>query len=115
MNESAQNLLEVWNNLVDQPVELTYRIYYDPVTGETTRTDTELFDEPHVVVDQETYNAFNSYLQIVVDGKLTARPPRGTGYAKQLSKSADGDYVTMRNRAMFPATGTDNVDKWKLE
>jgi hypothetical protein len=115
MNESAQNLLEVWNNLVDHPVELTYRIYYDPVTGETTRTDTELFDEPHIVVDKETYNAFNSYIQIVVDGQLVARPSGGTGYAKQLSKSADGDYVTMRNRAMFPAADTDNVDKWRLE
>jgi hypothetical protein len=114
MNESAQNLLEVWNNLVDHPVELTYRIYYNPVTGETTRTDTELFDEPHIVVDKETYNAFNSYVQIVVDGQLVARP-RGTSYAKQLTKSADGDYVTMRNRAMFPATDTDNVDKWKLK
>ena len=114
MNESAQNLLEVWNNLVDHPVELTYRIYYDPVTGETTRTDTELFDESHVVVDRETYNAFNSYLHIVVDGQLVTRP-HGTGYTKQLSKSVDGNYVTMRNRAMFPTTDTDNVDKWKLE
>ena len=115
MNESEQNLLEIWNTLVDQPVELTYRIYYDPVTGETTRTDTELFDEPHVVVDLATYNAYNSYTHIVVNGELVDRPT-GVNYAKQLTKTSDGDYTTMRNRAMFPVDpGTPDADNWRLE
>ena len=115
MNETEQNLLEVWNTLVDNPVKLTYRIYYNPVTGETTRTDTELFDEPHVVVDLETYNAFNSYTSIVVDGKLVPRPT-GQHYARQLTKSDNGDYATMRNRSMFPVDpATPDADKWRLE
>jgi hypothetical protein len=114
MNETEQNLLEVWNTLVDNPVQLTYRIYYDPVTGETTRTDTELFDEPHVVVDLATYNAYNSYTHVVINGELVDRP-MGTHHARQLTKAADGDYATMRNRAMFPVDPvTPNSDKWKL-
>jgi hypothetical protein len=115
MNETEQNLLEVWNNLVDRPVELTYRIYYDPVTGETTRTNTELFDEPHVVVDLETYNAYNSYTHVVVNGELVDRP-KGTSYPKQLTKTTEGDYATLRGRAMFAVDpSAPDSDKWRLE
>jgi hypothetical protein len=115
MNETEQNLLEAWNSTVDCPVELTYRIYYNPATGETTRTDTELFDEPHVVVDRETYNAFNSYMQIVVNGELVNRP-KGTSYSRTMQKSDTGEYATMRNRSMFPVDpSTPDADKWQAE
>ena len=115
MNESEQNLLTVWNTLVERPAELTYRIYYDPVTGETTRSDTELFDEPHIVVDRETYNAFNSYTHIVINGELVDRPV-GLNFSKTLKKSEHGNYATMRNRAMFPVDpATPDADRWRLE
>ena len=114
MNETEQNLLEVWQNLVDRPVELTYRIYYDPVTGETTHSGTDLVDEPHVVVDRDTYNSFNSYTHIVVNGELVARPKHSV-YARTMQKSDGEGYSTLRGRAMFPTDHGPETDSWKLK
>lgn len=119
MNETEQNLLEVWNNWVNIPVELEYRIYYNVLTGETTRTDVARievapYDEPYITVDKEIYNTFNSYTHIVVNGELVDRP-KHTAYARSMAKTDNGEYTTMRNRSMFPIDNQDTeTDRWGL-
>jgi hypothetical protein len=92
----------------------TYKIYYNE-QGLCTRSDVELFDEPHNVVDRETFNTVTPCLYCVVDGKLQLRK-REYKHRPTLVPATEGPYKTIKGTAMFLVDDsyTKEVQHWKL-
>jgi hypothetical protein len=92
----------------------TYKIYYNE-QGLCTRSDIELFDEPYIVVDQETFNNITPCLYCVVDGKLQLLKQE---YKHRLAliPAEAGKYKTIKGAAMFLVDDsyTKEVQHWKL-
>ena len=71
MNETEQNLMTAIHGIakIADPV---YKIYHD-AQGLCTRSDIELFDEPYIIVDRETFNEITPCLYRIVNGQLKLR------------------------------------------
>ena len=92
----------------------TYKIYYNE-QGLCTRSDIELFDEPYIVVDQETFNNITPCLYCVVDGKLQLLKQEHK-HRLNLIPAEAGKYKTAKGAAMFLVDDsyTKEVQHWKL-
>ena len=92
----------------------TYKIYYDE-HGLCTRSDVELFDEPYIEVDRETFNEVTPCLYCVVDGKLQLRKQEYK-HKLILIPVTDGNYKTIKGTGMFLVDDsyTKEVQHWKL-
>ena len=92
----------------------TYKIYYDE-QGLCTRSDVELFNEPYIEVDRETFNEVTPCLYCVVDGRLQLRKQE---YKHRLTliPAQEGKYKTVKGTAMFLVDDsyTKEVQHWKL-
>lgn len=115
MNETELNLLKAFEQLQTPTVNHTYRIYYSPINGLCTKQSIDLFDEPHIEVDKETYNSISILQYQVVDGKLEPRKYYFDS-TKCLTKADQGKYRTIKGHSMFLATNNYDgpVDYWKL-
>jgi hypothetical protein len=113
MTETEQNLLTAVQNCV-AIAEPVYRIYYD-TQGLCTRSDVELFDEPYIVVDRETFNTVTPCRYCVVNGKLQLREQEYQHKLK-LVPAQEGPYKTVKGTAMFlvDESYTKTVTHWKL-
>jgi hypothetical protein len=113
MTETEQNLLTAVQNYV-AIAEPVYRIYYD-TQGLCTRSDVELFDEPYIVVDRETFNTVTPCRYCVVNGKLQLREQEYQHKLK-LVPAQEGPYKTVKGAAMFlvDESYTKTVTHWKL-
>jgi hypothetical protein len=113
MTETEQNLLIAVQNCVTI-AEPVYRIYYD-AQGLCTRSDVELFDEPYIVVDRETFNTVTPCRYCVVNGKLQLREQEYQHKLK-LVPAQEGPYKTVKGAAMFLVDDsyTKEVQHWKL-
>jgi len=113
MTETEQNLLTAVQNCVTI-AEPVYRIYYD-TQGLCTKSDVAAFDEPYIVVDQETFNTVTPCLYCVVDGKLRLRVTEYQGRLN-LIQVDQGKYKTIKGAAMFLVDDsyTKAVTHWKL-
>ena len=91
-----------------------YKIYYNE-QGLCTRSDVELFDEPYIVVDRETFNEVTPCLYCVVDGKLQLRKQE-YNHRLILIPATKGKYKTAKGTAMFLVDDsyTKEVQHWKL-
>ena len=91
-----------------------YKIYYDE-HGLCTRSDVELFDEPYIEVDRETFNDVTPCLYCVVDGKLQLRTQEYK-HKLILIPAEQGPYKTVKGTAMFLVDDsyTKEVQHWKL-
>jgi hypothetical protein len=99
MNETEQNLLAAFDNYIPPKFEHTYRIYYDPRNGYCLYTSVELHDQPHIVVDKETYEL--PIMQYVVHkGELKPKPNEFI-HTKPLAYDEQGYYKTIKGAAMF--------------
>ena len=113
MTETEQNLLTAVQNCVTI-AEPVYRIYYD-AQGLCTRSDVELFDEPYIIVDRETFNTVTPCRYCVVNGKLQLRVTEHQGRLNLIS-AKEGQYKTIKGTAMFLVDDsyTKAVAHWKL-
>jgi hypothetical protein len=113
MTETEQNLLTAVQNCVTI-AEPVYKIYYD-AQGLCTRSDVELFDEPYIIVDCETFNTVTPCLYCVVDGKLQLRKQEFK-HRLTLIPAETGPYKTIKGTAMFLVDDsyTKTVAHWKL-
>ena len=113
MTETEQNLLTAVQNCV-AIAEPVYRIYYD-AQGLCTRSDVELFDEPYIIVDRETFNTVTPCRYCVVNGKLQLRVTEHQGRLN-LIPAKEGQYKTIKGTAMFLVDDsyTKAVAQWKL-
>ena len=113
MTETEQNLLTAVQNCVTI-AEPVYRIYYD-AQGLCTRSDVELFDEPYIVVDRETFNNITPCRYCVVDGRLQLRKQEYK-HQQLLVPAKVGPYKTIKGAAMFLVDDsyTKAVEHWKL-
>ena len=113
MTETEQNLLTAIHGSV-KIAEPVYRIYYD-AQGLCTRSDVELFDQSHIVVDRETFNAVTPCRYCVVDGQLKLREQEHK-HRLVLIPAETGPYKTIKGTAMFLVDDsyTKAVDHWKL-
>lgn len=115
MINSEHSFLEAWNNYQPPKIEHEYRVYYDAVSGAVTATSVELRDEPHIVVDRETYNSVIHAECCVINGQLAPRT-NDIYYRPRLTLADDGEYATLPNAVQFLTTQqTDNVDKWTVK
>lgn len=113
MTETEQNLLTAVQNCV-AIAEPVYRIYYDE-QGLCTRSDVELFDEPYIEVDRETFNTVTPCLYCVVNGRLQLRKQEYKH--KLILIPADlGVYKTIKGASMLLVDDsyTKEVQYWKL-
>ena len=92
----------------------TYKIYYD-AQGLCTRSDVELFDEPYIVVDRETFNEVTPCLYRVVNGQLKLRTAEYQ-HRLLLVPAEEGPYKTIKGTGMFLVDDsyTKEVEHWKL-
>jgi hypothetical protein len=113
MTETEQNLLTAVQNCV-AIAEPVYRIYYD-AQGLCTRSDVELFDEPYIEVDKETFNTVTPCLYCVVDNKLQLRKQEHK-HRLILIPAVEGPYKTIKGAAMLLVDDsyTKEVQHWKL-
>lgn len=93
---------------------MEYKIYYNE-QGLCTRSDVELFDEPYIVVDRETFNNVTPCLYYVVDGKLKLRTQEYR-HRLNLIPATEGKYKTVKGTPMFLVDDsyTQEVQHWKL-
>ena len=98
MTETEQNLLTAVQNCV-AIAEPVYRIYYD-AQGLCTRSDVELFDEPYIEVDKETFNTVTPCRYCVVNGQLQLRKQEHK-HRLILIPAIKGPYKTIKGAAMF--------------
>ena len=91
-----------------------YKIYYDE-HGLCTRSDVELFDEPYIEVDRETFNEVTPCLYCVVDGRLQLRKQEHK-HRLNLIPATEGPYKTVKGTATFLVDDsyTKEVQHWKL-
>jgi hypothetical protein len=113
MTETEQNLLTAIHGFVES-AKPEYKIYYDE-QGLCTRSDVELFDEPYIVVDRETFNNVTPCLYCVIDGKLQLRKQEFK-HRLTLIPAETGPYKTIKGTAMFLVDDsyTKEVTHWKL-
>lgn len=100
MNDTEKNLLAAFQNYNDaDPIQYTYRIYYNALTGECLYTDVLLHDDPYIEVDKDTFTNFNPIFYRIVNGKIK---PKEIIYSdKRLMIIGEGNYKTIKGASMF--------------
>jgi hypothetical protein len=100
MNDTEKNLLEAFSNYkYTEPIQYTYRIYYNDSTGDCLYSDVVLHNDPYIEVDRTTFDVFNPALYRVVSGRLK---PKQVDYTdKRILTIGDGAYKTIKGSSMF--------------
>ena len=100
MNDTEKNLLEAFSNYkYTEPIQYTYRIYYNKSTGDCLYSDVVLHNDPCIEVDRATFDVFNPTLYRVVNGRLK---PKQIDYSdKRILTIGDGAYKTIKGSSMF--------------
>ena len=115
MNDTEKNLLAAFQDYKDTgPIQYTYRVYYDPKTGDCTYTDVVLRDDPFVEVDKETFTNFNPIFYRVVDGKIKSRQ---IDYSdKRILVIGTGPYTTIKGAGMFLVKQSTDAEtiQWRI-
>lgn len=115
MNDTEKNLLAAFRVYKDDgPINYTYRVYYDPISGDCLYTDVLLHNDPYIEVDKKTFDNFNPIFYRVVNGKIKAKQINYS--SKRILVQDNGPYKTIKGASMLLVGEDTNLPcvTWKI-